>query len=116
MGRRKQYGAVRFEGRTTIAHKAVYVTLRGEVPDGLTLHHTCKNPLCCNPDHLELKTRSEHAHEDGHCADIQSRKTHCPHGHEYTTENTSISWKGHRCCRTCGREKNRRRREGAKEA
>lgn len=28
-------------------------------------------------------------------------KTHCPHGHEYTSENTYLDTRGHRCCRTC---------------
>jgi 5-methylcytosine-specific restriction endonuclease McrA len=28
-------------------------------------------------------------------------KTHCRHGHEYTPENTYLSKKGHRNCRTC---------------
>lgn len=26
------------------------------VPEGLELDHTCKNPRCCNPDHLEPVT------------------------------------------------------------
>lgn len=40
----------------------------------------------------------------------QSRKTHCPQGHEYTEENTF--WSGpngtYRTCRTCQREHGRR--------
>lgn len=34
-----------------------------------------------------------------------SKKTHCPEGHEYTKENTRID-RGSRACRTCDREKN----------
>lgn len=35
-------------------------------------------------------------------------ETHCKHGHEYTTGNTSISPQGWRRCKTCHREKVRR--------
>lgn len=30
--------------------------------------------------------------------------THCPHGHEYTPENTLLNGDGWRYCRTCNRE------------
>lgn len=38
------------------------------------------------------------------------RKTHCPHGHEYTPENTLVQWRnGYPCrsCRECMRKANR---------
>ena len=31
------------------------------VPDGLTIDHTCRNKLCCNPDHLEPVTVEENS-------------------------------------------------------
>lgn len=40
-----------------------------------------------------------------------SNKTHCPHNHEYTPENTYVSPKGQRICTTCSRERTRRHRE-----
>jgi hypothetical protein len=46
---------------------------------------------------------------------INAAKTHCPEGHEYNEENTYITKKGKRNCRTCNRERNRelyRRRRG----
>jgi hypothetical protein len=44
------------------------------------------------------------------CANIRaasphSKATHCAKGHEYTSENTRTTVKGHRACRTCAREK-----------
>jgi HNH endonuclease len=35
-------------------------------------------------------------------------KTHCPHGHQYTAENTLQTTKGSRVCRTCHRAAGRR--------
>lgn len=31
--------------------------------------------------------------------------THCPHGHEYTAENSYVGRKGERICRTCNKER-----------
>lgn len=42
------------------AYRAFYEKHRGFI-HGLILHHTCYTPLCCNPDHLEVMTREEHA-------------------------------------------------------
>ena len=30
-----------------------------EIPDGLVAMHTCDNPPCCNPSHLELGTQQD---------------------------------------------------------
>lgn len=43
-----------------------------------------------------------HSHRD-------NKKTHCPNGHEYTPANTMLDRRGYRDCRTCRREKDRRR-------
>lgn len=37
-------------------------------------------------------------------------QTHCIHGHEFTPENTRVTRKGHRQCRTCDRLREARRR------
>lgn len=36
--------------------------------------------------------------------------THCPQGHEYTTENTYLMRRGSRVCRTCSRERYRKKK------
>jgi len=33
-----------------------------------------------------------------------AQKTHCPHGHPYSSENT-YRWNGKRYCKTCMRDK-----------
>lgn len=44
----------------------------------------------------------------------QKQKTHCPHGHEYTDENTITNKHGWRRCRTCWNAKEKGRRERKK--
>lgn len=39
--------------------------------------------------------------------EVSAAKTHCPHDHEYTAENTLIGKDGKRRCRTCRRDQNR---------
>jgi hypothetical protein len=41
-------------------HRAVYVIEVGPIPDKHDLDHTCTNPPCVNPAHLEPVTRAEH--------------------------------------------------------
>lgn len=100
------------EKYTYRSHKVAYVLCKGEVPEGMHVHHACpvRNRLCCNPAHLEPKSPESHALEPGHGAAIQKAKTHCDNGHEYTTENT-YTWKGWRYCRTCNRESKQRKRD-----
>lgn len=42
-------------------------------------------------------------------------KTHCPQGHEYSSENTQIT-RGYRRCATCHREQERARKQGKQAA
>jgi len=47
------------------AHVVFYERSKGSVPKGKTLHHTCENPPCVNPEHLEPLTRVEHRRQHG---------------------------------------------------
>ena len=49
------------------------------------------------------------------CGEPNRSKTHCPHGHEYTPENTYNSG-GRRHCRKCRRRRNRERKRMLKAA
>ena len=51
------YGQIQVEGRVVTVHRAAYEHWVGPV-DAETLHHTCANRLCFNPEHLQpISTR-----------------------------------------------------------
>lgn len=87
----------------TTAHRFAYQKFVGAIPDGLCLDHICRNRACCNPAHLEPVTQKENTLRGDTFQARNAAKTHCPHGHEYTTENTYRYPNGRRRCKTCRR-------------
>lgn len=79
-------------------HRVAYQHLVGPVPEGLQLDHLCRNRGCFNPEHLEPVTAQENILRS------VAHITHCPQGHEYTTENTGRTG-NRRYCRECKRKK-----------
>lgn len=59
------YGTVRVGSRTDgtrrvrATHIVVWEEVAGPVAAGLELDHLCRQPLCCNPAHLEPVTHAE---------------------------------------------------------
>lgn len=56
-GKCKGYGVIGGRG----AHRVFYERYNGPIPPGLLVRHTCDNPGCVNPDHLELGTKQDNA-------------------------------------------------------
>jgi hypothetical protein len=54
------YGQTYRDGKNQKAHRYVYEQVKGAIKPGYQLHHTCKNRLCVNPDHMEEIFPSEH--------------------------------------------------------
>lgn len=68
------YGKVWVSGaREAIAHRVVYETVVGPIPDGLVIDHLCRTPACVNPDHLDPVPQRENLMRGEHPW-VQKRK------------------------------------------
>lgn len=107
---RKGYGKGWFNGKTIQVHR-----ISAHLHHGLDLgdfyqqalhKNTCRHRNCWNPDCIYVGSS-----KDNH-RDRVELKTHCPKGHEYNAENTSlvVEKEGniYRRCKTCSRETTRR--------
>ena len=99
---------------TFLAHRLSYKTFVGEIPDGLHIDHlACDNPPCFNYEHLDPSTQVANTLRGNGWGGVNSRKTHCPRGHEYNDQNTKIKMtkKGPaRVCKLCAADYMRRKR------
>lgn len=101
----------------SMAHRIAWELAYGQkIPEGLVIDHLCRTPGCVNPKHLQVVTVSENTSRGLgpiHGGLHNSRKTHCPQGHEYSEENTYVYERGigqSRVCRTCAIERTQARR------
>jgi len=94
------YGQFSDNYKKWYAHRFSYQLLKGELIEGLTIDHLCRNRACVNPEHLEQVTKKvNNLRGEGFCAK-EARQTHCIHGHEFNEDNTY--WEGNkRHCRPC---------------
>lgn len=44
--------------KTREAHRVIFETVHGPVPDGYSVWHSCRHRLCVNPEHLWLHATS----------------------------------------------------------
>lgn len=83
--------------RSLLVHRVAYMDAGKKIPEGMILDHLCRKVGCVRPSHLEPVTQTENVRRGK-----IGNKTHCPHGHEYTAENTVyVKPRNVRYCRTC---------------
>jgi len=55
-GRGGGYGRISVHGHTSATHRVMWSLIHGYLPAKKQIDHTCRNRLCCNPQHLEMVT------------------------------------------------------------
>ena len=104
--RARGYGKFGINGRWTLTHRWLYQQMVGPIAAGLEPDHLCRNPACCNVEHLELVSHRENVRRGNAGKAVvawQRAKTHCKHGHPYEGDNLRVRPEGWRVCRTCAR-------------
>ena len=100
------YGLFWDSRKQVMTHRHVYELLIGGIPSGKEIDHLCRNHNCVNPEHLEPVPHIVNVRRGKIGTDNpNSLKTHCPHGHPYTKENTLVHRQTMgglgRMCRVC---------------
>ena len=109
-GERREEGYGRISARTkptpsgtSLAHRAAYELLVGDIPDGHQIDHVCRNTACVNArdGHLEPVTPKVNTERGLH----GELRTYCKNNHELTPGNTYlVEADNSRRCKTCNRE------------
>lgn len=89
------------------AHRVIYRSLIGPIPEDLTLDHLCKTTICVNPDHLEPVTHRENVLRGDSPSAKNAKKSTCPRGHSYN----AVDNRGGRYCNLCALDNVNKRRD-----
>lgn len=96
-----EWQGYRNKGYGYIGNKATYRVMyeahKGPIPLSMDIDHLCRNRCCCNPDHLEVVTKSENSRRMNKVL----AKPHCIRGHSWRAETTYVGKDGKRYCMTC---------------
>lgn len=81
------YGCFWGENRVNSAHRTMYESVKGKIPDGLEIDHLCMVKHCVNPDHLEAVTRAENLRRQKIFYWGSPVKLICKNGHPLAGDN-----------------------------
>ena len=71
-----RYPKIYIRGAYRMAHRWIYESERGPIPDGMHLHHLCRVTQCVNPAHLTPMSAVEHnSMKRKQCHGVQSTNT-----------------------------------------
>lgn len=71
------YSRLKWNNRSTVAHRVLYEVLNGPIKNKMVVDHTCFNRYCVNPKHLEAVTYSKNtqrAWDRRHCQTCTCKK------------------------------------------
>lgn len=103
---RGKYGRFFFDGKVYSAHRAAYIIFVNKISGHLLVCHKCDNRRCANPEHLFIGTQSDNLKDMvSKGRHYEQKKTHCKHGHEFSSQNTYVETKNDgrkfRRCKKC---------------
>lgn len=108
------------DGTVMLTHRWAYRRFVGDLVEGLTIDHLCRNKKCCNPEHLEQVSLQENIRRTTgfHFSHYEKgNRTHCSKGHELT-EGNRYKRKGRvnsyackKCMSAYHKERNRKQKE-----
>jgi hypothetical protein len=57
------YTDIDIKGKRYRVHRAVYISINGEIPEGKIIRHKCHNKRCMNPNHLLIGTKKDNTQD-----------------------------------------------------
>lgn len=86
------YGAFRFFGKNTTAHRVAYILTRGQIPTGMFVCHKCDTPACVRPSHLFLGTQKDNMRDASLKGRMPSGENHYTHSMPELIRKGSNHW------------------------
>jgi DNA-binding XRE family transcriptional regulator len=56
--------------KKVLAYRITYELMKGAIPERAIIRHSCDNPICCNPNHMQLGTHQDNMN------DMKERERH----------------------------------------